>query len=106
VSGMKTVQIGLVLASFVMTGSAYANLELAQAKTCTACHAVDKQVLGPALREVAKKYAKNPDALTLVTESIKKGGTGKWGQIPMPAQDALSDADAKTLAQWILKGAK
>jgi cytochrome c len=106
VSGMKKIRIGLISLGFAITGSAYANLELAQAKTCTACHAVDKQVLGPALREVAKRYAKNPDALALVSESIKKGGTGKWGQIPMPAQDGLSDADVKTLAQWILKGAK
>ena len=41
-----------------------------------------------------------------VTESIRKGGTGKWGQIPMPAQPALSEADAKTLADWVLSGAK
>jgi cytochrome c len=38
--------------------------------------------------------------------SIKAGGIGKWGQIPMPAQPNLSDADAKALAVWILGGAK
>lgn len=99
-------QTGLVLVSFMIATSAYANLELAQAKTCTACHSVDKQVLGPAWRDVAKKYAKTPDAVDRILESIKKGGSGKWGQIPMPAQDSLSDADAKALAQWIFNGAK
>jgi cytochrome c len=42
----------------------------------------------------------------ILTASIKKGGSGKWGPIPMPAQAALSEADAKTLAAWVLAGAK
>ena len=103
---MNPLRTCLVLASVVIATSAYANLELALAKTCTACHSVDKQVLGPAWRDVAKKYAKTPEAVDRIVESIKKGGSGKWGQIPMPAQDSLSDADAKALAQWIFDGAK
>lgn len=101
-----SIQACLLLATLGMASSAYANLELAQAKTCTACHSVDKPVLGPAWRDVAKKYAKTPDAVDRIFESIKKGGSGKWGQIPMPAQDSLSDADAKALAQWIFDDAK
>lgn len=85
---------------------ARANLELAQKNACTACHAVDKKVVGPAYQDVAKKYAGQKDALTLVSESIRKGGSGKWGPVPMPAQPALSDADVKTLATWVLGGAK
>ncbi len=79
---MNPLRTCLVLASVVIATSAYANLELAQAKTCTACHSVDKQVLGPAWRDVAKKYAKTPEAVDRIVESIKKGGSGKWGQIP------------------------
>ena len=71
-----------------------------------ACHAVDKKLVGPAYQDVAKKYAGQADASAPVTESVRKGGTGKWGRIPMPAQPALSEADAKTLADWVLSGAK
>lgn len=85
---------------------ALANLELAQKNACTACHAVDKKVVGPAYQDVAKKYAGQKDALTLVSEGIRKGGSGKWGPVPMPAQPTLSDADVKTLATWVHGGAK
>lgn len=85
---------------------ALANLELATKKACTACHAVDKKILGPSYQDVAKKYAGQKDAVAQITESIRKGGAGKWGPIPMPPQPALSDADIKTLATWVSGGAK
>ena len=85
---------------------AQANLALAQKNACTACHAVDKKVLGPAYQDVAKKYAAQKDAAAQLSDSIRKGGAGKWGPVPMPAQPNLSEADAKTLAEWILTGAK
>ena len=82
-----------------------ANLELAQKNACTACHTVDKKVLGPSYQDVAKKYAGQKDAVAQLSESIRKGGSGKWGAIPMPAQPALSDADLKALATWVVGGA-
>ena len=69
---------------------ALANLELATKNACMACHAVDKKVLGPSYQEVSKKYAGQKDPLAQISESIRKGGSGKWGAIPMPAQPALS----------------
>ncbi len=100
----------LASAAFVLLAvasvPASANLALAQKNACVACHAVDKKLLGPAYQEVAKKYAGQKDAEAMLAASIKKGGMGKWGQIPMPAQPALSEADALTLAKWILGGAK
>ena len=100
---MKVVSIAIALAAAVST-PAFANLALAQKNACMACHAVDKKLVGPAYQDVAKKYAgKSADELA---KSIKAGGSGKWGPVPMPAQAALSDADAKTLAAWILSGAK
>ena len=86
--------------------SAHASLELAKKNACMACHAADKKLVGPAYQEVAKKYDGKKDAVEAVMASIKAGGSGKWGPIPMPAQAALSDADAKALATWILGGAK
>ena len=94
----------LAVGTMAAASQAVANQPLAQKSGCLACHAVDKKVVGPSYQEVAKKYAgKKADELA---SSIKAGGTGKWGQIPMPPQPNLSDADAKTLATWILGGAK
>jgi cytochrome c len=62
--------------------------------------------VGPSYQDVAKKYAGQKDAAKLLAESIRKGGAGKWGPVPMPAQPALSDGDLQTLAAWILGGAK
>jgi cytochrome c len=76
-------------------------LTLAQKNNCTACHAVDKKILGPSFVEIAKKHAGKVDYLV---GKIKSGGVGVWGSIPMPAQ-TVSDADAKTIAAWLAAGA-
>jgi cytochrome c len=100
----------LTLAATVVLAAAaspaLANLELATKHACTACHQVAKKVVGPAYADVAKKYAGQKDAEATLAASIKAGGSGKWGPVPMPPQPNLSDADAKTLAAWILGGAK
>lgn len=93
---------GLILAA----GLAQADQKLAEKNACMACHGIDKKIVGPAYQDIASKYAKDKDAVTKLVASIKAGGSGKWGPIPMPAQAALSDADAKTLAQWVLAFAK
>lgn len=102
---MRLIVLGAVLA--LTTGApAWAQLALAQKNACMACHAVDKKLVGPAYQEVAKKYAGQAGAEASLAASIKKGGSGKWGPVPMPAQAALSEADATALAAWILAGAK
>jgi cytochrome c len=92
--------------TLLLAAPAHANLQLAQKNACMACHAIDKKLVGPAYSEVAKKYAGQADAVAKISDSIRKGGSGKWGPVPMPAQAALSDTDAKTLAEWIAQGAK
>jgi len=86
----------------VTTLPAFAQLELAQKKNCMACHSVDKKVVGPAYKEVAAKYAGQKDAVDKLAEKVLKGGTGAWGQIPMPANPQVTDAEAKQLVTWIL----
>ena len=104
---MKALATTLVLSALAAASlPASANLELAQKNACTACHAVDKKLVGPAYNDVVKKYAGQKDAVAVLSDSIRKGGTGKWGPVPMPAQPNLSDADVKTLATWILGGAR
>ena len=92
--------------ALVMATPAWASLDLAKKNACTACHAVDKKLVGPSYQDVAKKYASQKDAAAMLAKSIKAGGSGKWGPVPMPAQPALSDADALALANWVLGGAK
>lgn len=69
--------------------------------SCTACHGVDKKIVGPGFNEIAKKHSGKVDYLA---EKIKKGGVGVWGPIPMPAQ-SLPEAEARRIAEWISKGA-
>ena len=69
--------------------------------SCTACHGVDKKVVGPGFNEIAKKHPGKTDYLA---GKIKAGGAGVWGPVPMPPQ-SLPEADAKAIAAWIAKGA-
>ncbi len=103
---MKPTTAAVLIAASLAATPALANLELAKKNACTACHAVDKKLVGPSYQEVAKKYAGQKDAVAQLSASIRKGGSGKWGAVPMPAQPALSDADVRTLAEWVLGGAK
>lgn len=76
--------------------------KLAQQKSCLACHAVDHKVVGPAYVDVAKKYAGQKDAVDKLSAKVMKGGSGVWGQVPMPAQP-VTDAEAHQLVTWVLK---
>lgn len=80
--------------------------ELAKKYNCLACHQVDKKVIGPSYQEVAAKYKGQADAATVLTAKIKAGGVGVWGQIPMPPNPTVTDADMQTLVSWILGMAK
>lgn len=95
----------VTLLALASTG-AWANADLAKKNNCLSCHAANKKIVGPAYQDVAKKYAGQADAEATLAKSIKAGGSGKWGPIPMPPQAQLSDADAKALAAWVLGGAK
>jgi cytochrome c len=81
---------------------AFASADLAQKKNCMACHAVDKKLVGPAYKEVAAKYAGQKDAVDKLAQKVIKGGAGVWGQVPMPANAQVNDAEAKQLVTWIM----
>ena len=82
-----------------------AALALASKHSCVACHGVQNAIVGPAFRDIAKKYGGRADAVAYLAGKIKSGGSGLWGAFAMPAQ-ALSETDAKTIAEWIAAGAK
>ena len=96
---MKSILAVLLLGSCI---TANANPALAQKSGCLACHAVDHKILGPAYKDVAAKY-KGQDVEAKLVEKVKKGGSGVWGPIPMPANSPqVKDEDIKTLVKWIL----
>lgn len=84
--------------------SGAAALALFGKHNCTACHAVDRKILGPSMQEVAKKYAARADRVEYLNGKILGGAAGVWGAIPMPAQN-IPKADAQALAAWIAAGA-
>jgi cytochrome c len=86
----------------LLAAPAFAQEELAKKHACTACHSVDKKVVGPAFKDVAAKYKGNAKAPAMLEEKVKKGGTGVWGQVPMPPNSSVPDADIKALVKWVL----
>ena len=100
---MKSVLIlGTTIACALVSMPALASADLAQKKNCMACHATDKKLIGPGYKEVAAKYAGQKDAADKLAQKIVKGGSGAWGQVPMPANPQVSEAEAKQLAAWVL----
>ena len=98
---MKKIVFALTLTAAAMA-PAMADQALATAKNCMACHAVDKKLVGPAYKEVAKKYAGDKTAADKLAAKIMKGGSGVWDAIPMPANPQVNEAEAKKLAAWVL----
>jgi cytochrome c len=102
----KTALKATLITAFLASMPAMANSDLAKKNACMSCHSAERKLVGPAYQDVAKKYAGQKDAAATLAKNIKAGGSGKWGPVPMPMQSTLSDADAATLAAWILSGAK
>lgn len=94
--------IAAVSAGFAVCAPAMADLQLATAKNCMACHAVDKKLVGPSYKDVAAKYAGQKDAAAKLEAKILKGGSGVWGPVPMPANAQVNPDEAKKLVAWIL----
>jgi cytochrome c len=99
---MRILAAAVAAALVLPAGAALASADLAKAKNCMACHAMDKKLVGPAYKDVAAKYGSDKDAATKLAKKIREGGTGAWGQVPMPANPQVSEAEAVTLAKWVL----
>lgn len=104
---MKSIVVSMAVAAGLMiAGSAMATdmPELAKKNNCTACHAIDKKVVGPAWADVAKKYKGDATAADKLLVKVSKGGSGVWGSMPMPANDAAGKKqdDIKALVKFVL----
>lgn len=69
---------------------------------CKTCHKIAEKSIGPAFTDVAKKYPNNKVSMAHLTEKVKEGGSGVWGDVAMPAHPALKPAEAKQIISWIL----
>jgi cytochrome c len=94
--------LALVAAAATVSAPALADEALAKSKNCLACHAIDKKLVGPSYKDIAAKYAGQKDAVDKLSAKIIKGGVGVWGQIPMPANAQVNEAESKKLVTWIL----
>ena len=92
----------MVAAAVTAAAPAFSDQALATAKNCMACHAVDKKLVGPSYKDVAAKYAGDKSAVDKLAGKIMKGGSGIWGAVPMPANAQVNEAEAKTLAAWVM----
>jgi len=100
---MKSLILSAALLALSLALPAQANEELAKKHLCTTCHVVKgTKTIGPTYADVAKKYAGQQGAEAKLVEKVKKGGSGVWGQVPMPPNAAVPDADVKTLVKWVL----
>jgi cytochrome c len=91
-----------LLAAACLPSVSMASMELAKSKNCLACHAVDQKLVGPSYKEVAAKYKGDASAVGKMATKIQKGGAGSFGPVPMPPHPNVNDAEAQTLAKWIL----
>jgi len=101
---MRAVLVIIAAAGVLSAGVAFAQsgADVLKAKGCMNCHEMDKKKVGPAYKDVAAKYKGDKAAEAKLADKIMKGGSGVWGQIPMPANPQVSADEAKTLAKWVL----
>lgn len=99
---MKLFLSAAVAFGVLSVAPAFAAEDLARAKNCMACHAVDRKLVGPSYQEVAAKRGGEADAVAVLAEKIQKGGAGVYGPVPMPPNPQLSAAEATQLAEWVL----
>jgi cytochrome c len=90
------------ISALLFSAAASAQQDLAKQKNCLACHAIDKKLVGPAYKDVAKKYENDKDAATRLAKKVREGGVGVWGQIPMPANPQVNEAESLQLVKWVL----
>jgi cytochrome c len=69
---------------------------------CFSCHAIDKEVVGPAWITIADRYHHDRSKVPYLAAKIRKGSVGDFGKVPMPAHQDMNDKLATYLANYIL----
>ena len=98
-----------VLAAGVMVAAPFGQVramplgeQLYRSNGCAVCHAINQKLVGPSYVDVAKKFAGQKDAVATLVKAVKDGHVGTWGMVPMPPHPTMSDADIKTIVEWVL----
>ena len=101
---MKIAAAAFAAAGLFAAGAVHADAgeDMLKKNGCTACHAIYKKLVGPTYMDVAAKYKGDAGAAAKLADKVKKGGTGAWGQVPMPPNPQVSDADLKAMIAYIL----
>ncbi|WPP48110.1 PQQ-dependent sugar dehydrogenase [Catalinimonas niigatensis] len=76
-------------------------LSLIEGSGCKACHSFEKQSVGPAYQEVAKRYETTDENKAMLVNKILKGGSGNWGDRAMPAQ-VVTEEEAGIIVDYLL----
>ena len=69
---------------------------------CYTCHKEDKKSMGPAFKDIAKRYPVQRVYIDMLAQKIIMGGSGIWGHAVMSAHPEVSNKDAKTMVNYIL----
>ena len=75
--------------------------QLVEAGDCLSCHQLNRKSIGPAYRDVARKYRDDSTASARLSKKIRAGGSGVWGPVAMPAHPALSAEQADAIVAYI-----
>ena len=109
----KLINLSFTIAVVVATPEAFAKMNSAdiraarslfQSSGCISCHDATGSAAGPSLKAIAKRY-KGKSVITELSQRIREGSQGRWGDLSHPAVDYLSPIDASMLAEWIVNGA-
>ncbi|WP_194975417.1 PQQ-dependent sugar dehydrogenase [Aquiflexum lacus] len=122
--GMIKKEKVLVTAQYIPSGMGYPQLELlemqdklnpeirlkhlnakglVQKSNCLSCHLEDRKLVGPSFQDIAKRYKEDPKAFEILSKSIADGGSGKWGDSPMPPQPMLNSPEITQIIDYILE---
>lgn len=102
---MKTIALLVAIAGCAVGATAQASEELMEKSGCVSCHRIDQKLVGPSFKDIAIKYKSDRNALPYLLEKVRDGGEGVWGDMPMPPNsvEMISDADLKTVLEWVLQ---
>ena len=87
---------------YAASGAADPVAAVLQANACTGCHELERRTVGPSFREIAARYAADPQASEYLAKKIRSGGKGAWGEVPMPPTPAIAEADLARVVAWVL----
>lgn len=99
---INLLSVGCVAMTLLTSGVAGASEDLAKKYGCAACHTAAKKVVGPSWNDIAAKYKGDAKAVDSLALKVKAGGKGAWGNVPMPPQTKVSDADLKAILAWVM----